>query len=460
MSFVEELVPHLPEWLGRQRWFGAKGREVSAVDVVSRDARSPTPNRSSTCWCSPSPSPTAAPRSTTSCCSAAARRRAASWSTSPIGRVGGLCAYDALWDHDRHGLAAGGGPRRAHDRRRALRPRAGRRARAARARAGSWAPSSPTPPWCSASTTHPQAVPAAQPGREPGPGAAPGAARRWAATRSPRCRARSRARSTASRRRWRCCRTSPATPPTAGRWRWPRCATCSPRRTCARTRWAATSPARPTRIGETVAVVHAELAEALGTAERDPAELAAGVERAPGRRRRATRPCSRRTSTRCAPSTTRWPRCPSRSRAHRVHGDLHLGQLLRTTHGWLILDFEGEPSAPLHERRRPDSPMRDVAGMLRSFDYAAFYQLLSSDPRAFADDRTAPSPLLWHAKEWAARNRDAFCDGYAAARGRRPARPRPGAARVRAGQGRLRGRLRDPQPPGAGCRSRCRRSSG
>ena len=93
----------------------------------------------------------------------------------------------------------------------------------------------------------------------------------------------------------------------------------------------------------------------------------------------------------------------------RIHGDLHLGQTLRTVKGWKIVDFEGEPAKPLAERVLPDSPWRDVAGMLRSFDYAAAGRRADrcSDQRR----RPTPSSAPTARAEWAERNRDAFLDG-------------------------------------------------
>lgn len=92
----------------------------------------------------------------------------------------------------------------------------------------------------------------------------------------------------------------------------------------------------------------------------------------------------------------------------RVHGDLHLGQTLRTVVGWKLVDFEGEPAKPLADRARPDSPWRDVAGMLRSFDYAAHAVAMTAASADAADDDRRGA----RAAVWAARNGQAFLDGY------------------------------------------------
>jgi maltokinase len=93
----------------------------------------------------------------------------------------------------------------------------------------------------------------------------------------------------------------------------------------------------------------------------------------------------------------------------QVHGDLHLGQTLRTVRGWKIVDFEGEPAKPLAERLLPDSPWRDVAGMLRSFDYAprVVERTWGGDGQDAGADQRA-----YRAGEWSERNRAAFLKAY------------------------------------------------
>lgn len=97
----------------------------------------------------------------------------------------------------------------------------------------------------------------------------------------------------------------------------------------------------------------------------------------------------------------------------RVHGDLHLGQTLRTTHGWRIVDFEGEPGRPFAERSLPDSPWRDVAGMLRSFDYAPGVVEMAMPTPAVSDDESVLRSE--RAEEWSERARTLFVEAYTTA---------------------------------------------
>src|SRR6266545_2318187 len=97
----------------------------------------------------------------------------------------------------------------------------------------------------------------------------------------------------------------------------------------------------------------------------------------------------------------------------RIHGDYHLGQVLRVGQRWLVIDFEGEPARSLEERRRMTSPLQDVAGMLRSFDYAALSPLvLGEDPDTPGPSRAELDRLGQAAQRWIEANRTAFLDAY------------------------------------------------
>jgi trehalose synthase-fused probable maltokinase len=109
--------------------------------------------------------------------------------------------------------------------------------------------------------------------------------------------------------------------------------------------------------------------------------------------------------------------------AIRVHGDYHLGQTLRTDTGWTVLDFEGEPALGVAERRIRSSALRDVAGMLRSFDYAAAAALAERTEPGADEDVEHLEVLRRQGDAWADANRRLFWGAYLARVGDHPLLP-------------------------------------
>lgn len=149
------------------------------------------------------------------------------------------------------------------------------------------------------------------------------------------------------------------------------------------------------RLGAITAEMHLKLAEAFGPSVADPRGWAGAIE---DQLRAAVEAGFDVGSG--APVVDRLRQLDEAGMAIRTHGDLHLGQALRTDTGWFMLDFEGEPDRTPEERSQPTSALRDVAGMLRSFHYAS---------RVALSGREEAEEM---ADAWETRNRWAFFDGY------------------------------------------------
>ena len=163
---------------------------------------------------------------------------------------------------------------------------------------------------------------------------------------------------------------------------------------------------RAYELGAMTAEMHATLASALPSSATTPSDIATVVGAMRSRFELAAREVPVLEQHRAhvegvyhAAVESPWPPL------QRIHGDFHLGQVLAVPgRGWVALDFEGEPLRAMRERSALDSPLRDVAGMLRSFDYAAGSFRLEHPDRSPGD--------------WASECRHAFLDGYIERSGR------------------------------------------
>ncbi|MEO6120899.1 MAG: phosphotransferase [Acidimicrobiales bacterium] len=157
------------------------------------------------------------------------------------------------------------------------------------------------------------------------------------------------------------------------------------------------------RLGEVTAGMHLALASAFGSQPGDPGRWA---EEAWGQvHRLPAGVVAGGTDVHGFLARLRTVGVATAGASVRLHGDYHLGQVMRTDAGWFVLDFEGEPARPLDQRRLASSPLKDVAGMLRSFDYAARFALRERDEA----EREGHG---LRADAWEARNRVAFLRGY------------------------------------------------
>ncbi len=154
------------------------------------------------------------------------------------------------------------------------------------------------------------------------------------------------------------------------------------------------------RLGTLTGELHLALAEAFGSDDGDPSVWAALL-------RDALAGSSGFDVEAAAHVYQRLGAVGDAGRAIRIHGDFHLGQVLRTDQGWFVLDFEGEPLVPLARRRQRSAPLYDVAGMLRSFHYATEVARAERGHDIDGDD-----DLGVLAVQWEARAGKKFLDGY------------------------------------------------
>ena len=161
------------------------------------------------------------------------------------------------------------------------------------------------------------------------------------------------------------------------------------------------------RLGQVTADMHVALHEVFGQAAKEDARSAwkALVDSLPGRLERAGAQAGKDLATPAGALLERLRAVSDPGPAFRVHGDYHLGQVMRTDLGWYVLDFEGEPAKPVEERLRPASAFKDVTGMLRSFHYASRHALVERAVADWAD-------MLPAARAWETHNRQAFLEGY------------------------------------------------